>query len=520
MYFNRFLVVLSVVCLLFNSIADAKRKKKAEPSVGQNAYESARPKADLPPPDISVLSKSKSARISRAKQLHQQGINKAMEGDYNNALPHMRAAVRMDPENTGYLNDLGVTEMRVGQYQKAKWRFLKSLELDPTFKTGEENIVEIKKFMSEKEFQLGQGDFPQKHKLEEPPEIDPHEFMRLTVQDDAQNADLMGKGPFCIRGAAQAWGWDLEKITLDHLAEKYGDRRADYYPHNMKEETVHPIFNTVKSSVEQLSLPLEGYMNLDTSNPGTYIQWNVDEESWRGMIRDMGDVKLPELFEDKTWTEQCLDPGGVTTFNTNLHWKMMLIGEKGAGMFNHKDVMRMASWQVQLRGRKLWHICHPDVDLYKAGAVDTFQPDYENYPRVLNASCYQTISNPGDAMYYPRDWWHQTRNLETPSIAFSGSMVNKDCHREFALKLIEQCTGKGNVFHASAEHCKALEGCIRHWDKVYENGSGELPTNFVPDNKDFQAGPRPEADESERNLPAPGDNDNDNDEKIDFHEEM
>ena len=256
--------------------------------------------------------------------------------------------------------------------------------------------------------------------------------------------------------------------------------------------------------------------------PGTYIQWNINEDAWRGLIDDMGST-LPELFEDKMWTDQCFSEGGVSTFNTNLHWKMMLIGEKDAGMFNHKDVMRMASWQVQLRGRKLWHICHPDVDLYKAGDVNTFQPDYLNFPRVLNASCYQTITNPGDAMYYPRDWWHQTRNLETPSIAFSGSMVNKDCHREFSLKLLEQCNGKGNVFRASKEHCAEMEKCIRNWDRTYEGGEGLLPTEtaFEADTNDYQWGAKGDVDaEAQRALDMEAAGGEGEDEDITFHDEM
>jgi tetratricopeptide (TPR) repeat protein len=519
------LVVIAIIGLI-SSPVEAKRKKITNDAPAQdNAYESMRPKAVAPkattlsPANITVLSKSPVARKARAKELHALGIEKAMAGNYNEGLPHMRAAVRMDPTNTGYLNDLGVTEMRVGQHQKAKLRFLKAKEIDPTYTTIDDNIAEIKKYLTEKEYQLGLGKYPQKHKLQEPPEMDPYEFLSLKVKDDAENPLLMGDAPLCIRGAAQAWGWDFEKITLDHLAENYGTSNADYYPHNMKEETVHPIFNTLKSSIEQLSLPLEGYMNLDTSNPGTYIQWNVDENSWRNLMNDMGGT-MPEIFEDKHWTEKCLDNDGVTTFNKNLHWKMMLIGEKDAGMFNHKDVMRMASWQVQLAGRKLWHICHPDEDLYKAGAVNTFHPDYENFPRVLNASCYQTITNPGDAMYYPRDWWHQTRNLETPSIAFSGSMVNKNCHREFSLKLLDQCNGRGNVFHASPEHCKALETCIKNWDISYEQGEGKLPLDFVADNKDFQAGPRPDPNESKNPAASTTAVSIDENEDIDFHDEM
>ena len=234
-----------VILLCLFVVADAKRKKKASATPpagagdGSNAYESMRPAVKMAPPSHAELAKSPAARKARAKELHAEGLEQAIAGNYADALPHMRAAVRMDPNDTGYQNDLGVTEMRMGQYQKAKWRFLKALEVDPTFDTAGDNIDEVKKYLTEEEYERGQGKYPQKHALQEPPEMDPHEFMRLTVRDDAEAEDLMGAAPICIRGAAQAWGWDHEKITLEHLAHKYGDLNADYYPHNMKEETVY-----------------------------------------------------------------------------------------------------------------------------------------------------------------------------------------------------------------------------------------------------------------------------------------
>jgi hypothetical protein len=338
--------------------------------------------------------------------------------------------------------------------------------------------------------------------------------------------EILGAGPICIRGAAQAWGWDYTKLTLDHIKTKYGKSRADYYPHNMAEESVHPIFFPLEQAIEQLTLPLEGYMNLDTSEPGTYIQWNVDEESWRGMLDDMN-AALPPLFEDKHWTDKCFNREGVTTFNKNVHWKMMLIAEKDAGMFNHKDVMRMASWQVQITGRKLWHICSPTQDpfVYSAGKVNTFKPDYERFPKMINASCYQTITNPGDAMYYPRDWWHQTRNLETPSIAFSGSMVSKHCQREFAIKMREQCYGKGNVFRATPEHCAQVDQCIRNWDILYEHGTGELPpddAHLRPENVNeaTQKEVREKVLASAAPVSQATADDYEDDEDIAFHDEM
>jgi Flp pilus assembly protein TadD len=54
-------------------------------------------------------------------------------GNMEEALSLFRAACRFDPSDVLLQNDLGVTEMRLGQLKKAQKRFLKALELDPSY---------------------------------------------------------------------------------------------------------------------------------------------------------------------------------------------------------------------------------------------------------------------------------------------------------------------------------------------------------------------------------------------------
>ena len=35
--------------------------------------------------------------------------------------------------------------------------------------------------------------------------------------------------------------------------------------------------------------------------------------------------------------------------------------------------------------------------------------------------CYDDVVRAGDMVYYPMDYWHQTENLETPSVGCVGS---------------------------------------------------------------------------------------------------
>jgi hypothetical protein len=175
-----------------------------------------------------------------------------------------------------------------------------------------------------------------------------------------------------------------------------------------------------------------------------------------------------------------------------------------------QDVLRTGSWQVQLSGAKLWHICAPSESrwLYGEGSspVDAFRPDYAKYPLFANADCFgahtasdesqlgqhcpyqqqssgrdfvsrKTTNNhyfdrpftiaslfvsrnivahhlsarvyllifltvsthpcapplpedtvgEGEMIFYPADYWHQTRNLKTPSIAVTGTVLDQVC---------------------------------------------------------------------------------------------
>ena len=59
-----------------------------------------------------------------AKLLHKQALGYAKGGDLTESLKFFRAAVRGNSKNLEYLNNLGVTEMRLGLFLKAKLRFL------------------------------------------------------------------------------------------------------------------------------------------------------------------------------------------------------------------------------------------------------------------------------------------------------------------------------------------------------------------------------------------------------------
>ena len=133
-------------------------------------------------------------------------------------------------------------------------------------------------------------------------------------------------------------------------------------------------------------------------------------------LRVLG-MDLPPMFRtDDSWISACFpSPSLVDSFLVKTHWRMVLIGQRGAGMFNHKDTLQSTSFQAQVRGRKRWHLCGSEQDgnMYKAGDVNAFSPDYERFPNALGLDCYDHVVEEGMMVYYPANYWHQTRNLDS-----------------------------------------------------------------------------------------------------------
>ena len=156
---------------------------------------------------------------------------------------------------------------------------------------------------------------------------------------------------------------------------------------------------------------------------------------------------------------------------------MVLIGNENSGMFNHADTLSTGSWQVQLAGKKKWHICPPSEAgrMYKAGDVDAFAPDYEAFPEFINASCYQVTLQPGDFIFYPHNYWHQTLNLNQFTASITDTIVTSDCHKRVGIRLHEECypeegerdPSRRFIFTPDKNLCSKMETCYKLWTDIF-----------------------------------------------------
>jgi len=199
-------------------------------------------------------------------------------------------------------------EMRIYQWEKALKRFRRALAVDPSFKTPKENIVELRQYNLPAGYEYNdtagiekEDVYPQLHELLSPPEISLEELLSNWTSHRLYDSFFVVRNAF----SSDQVSMNLSTLSFESLSNAFGDERADFYPHNMLEEQVHPFFLSLRESLRQLTLPEEVYVGVDASEPGTYLQWNMDKAAWDRFLAHTA-AHLPSPFlSDHPWMDQC-----------------------------------------------------------------------------------------------------------------------------------------------------------------------------------------------------------------------
>mmetsp|Transcript_42162 Transcript_42162/g.112500 ORF Transcript_42162/g.112500 Transcript_42162/m.112500 type:complete len:178 (+) Transcript_42162:174-707(+) len=150
-----------------------------------------------------------------------------------------------------------------------------------------------------------------------------------------------------------------------------------------------------------------------------------------------GDIKEPEdrhwhLSSDH-WMEACLgypDSDLADEYHIKTHWKIILAGARGAGMFNHSDSLLTASWHAHLMGEKWWYVC--------------------GYLLDGSQQCYEDYLVPGETLYYGKHWYHETQNIVTPTMTITDTVAHADNFESIADQLHATCAQNKHTFDFSA----------------------------------------------------------------------
>jgi len=160
--------------------------------------------------------------------------------------------------------------------------------------------------------------------------------------------------------ANEAAAWRL----LEDLAAWFPDAVVDFYPYNMLSKARQsPYLTRLPTAVSELRRrngdAASKFRYDATAKPGRYLHLQLTPAAWRELEHRgvLPADRHPHLHNDQ-WLDECLGGGALKDeFHLKTHWKVLLAGARGAGMFNHSDTLQTSSWHAHLAGQKWWYLC-------------------------------------------------------------------------------------------------------------------------------------------------------------------
>lgn len=266
--------------------------------------------------------------------------------------------------------------------------------------------------------------------------------------------------PFILTGGLDGWRalaeWPDNWET--YLPELFPGAVTDFYPYNMLlPERQSPYLTRLPRAVKELLIEPgpdqqqrgSRFQYDQRAMDGRYLHLQLTPQMWQTLERN-GDIKSPtdrhwHLSSDE-WLEACLEyPDGALAeeYHLKTHWKIILVGARGAGMFNHSDSLQTSSWHAHLMGSKWWYVCGEDLD--------------------GDSVCFEDVLLPGETLYYGKGWHHETQNLETPTMTLTDTVAFERNFESVADQLHATCALNRHSFDFSAQLCDALDGCFSFW---------------------------------------------------------
>lgn len=193
--------------------------------------------------------------------------------------------------------------------------------------------------------------------------------------------------------ARQLWSLSYLKEKLKGFPVVVHHNTTGFYDHI---QSVRP------NVVERLSMPFEQAADKIESEPeGTWYlqQASIDHElsplkedleplPWRG--------KFTKTYTRNFWlgSADCVTPLHFDHFPNFL---IQIFGRKSLTLFAPSDS----------------NFVYPNPASPSVSQVDIENPDYLAHPLLRDATAIHLELAPGDVLYMPPGWWHQTRSLET-----------------------------------------------------------------------------------------------------------
>jgi hypothetical protein len=311
-------------------------------------------------------------------------------------------------------------------------------------------------------------------------------FPRLSAGDLEKHPEvyLSGRVPFVITDVMDDWP-ALKKWSTNYFMETYPKEIVDFYPNDLQNINHKPYLLSWEALLQEKN---EGKL---FKHP-QYMQWRVPLKTWEVLQKDYG--QLPDfMYTEEKWLDKCMPPKpdplphpdawAQDNLAMVMPLRVVTVGNAKSGMFNHADAFHTGVGHFQVVGRKKWHICSPKSThlIYGPGEIFTHEVDYNRHPLYAEAECGELITAPGEILYYPSEWWHNTLSLDTETISVATRYVDTKHYNAVWDALKWKCANPGNDIRKQwpgaappiqTEVCEALDGCLRLWESDLGGGSG------------------------------------------------
>lgn len=274
---------------------------------------------------------------------------------------------------------------------------------------------------------------------------------RLPVEAAAERL-ASHSGPFVVTGAMDEAQWGMLRWhDLEPLRSRWPSASADLFPNNMLSKS-NRRGEWLVQLPRGLSILASGLGPNDTdievepeALSGRYLHLQLTPAMWANLQDDglipSGAGLVHQLLDANEWLRSCLSAPQAAEYHVKLHWKMVIAGTRGAGMYNHTDYLGAGSWHAHLFGSKWWRLCGPETAGWR---------------------CVEGVVRAGEVLFYGGAWSHHTQCVEDTTVTISDTVVHEGNFERLADRLHLECSSNERDLGFSSGLCDALDTCYAH----------------------------------------------------------
>ncbi|XP_062862312.1 tRNA wybutosine-synthesizing protein 5 [Trichomycterus rosablanca] len=201
----------------------------------------------------------------------------------------------------------------------------------------------------------------------------------------------------------------LEKWTVDYLAAKGGAQEVKLHVSSV------PQMDFLHKNFIYRKLPFDKFVQRAAAETDHEEFFISKDESY--YLRSLGDDARKEPADLKKQFPVLADDFHIPEFfePEQFFSSVFRISSPGLQLWTHYDVMDNLLAQVTGRKRVVLYSPQDALHLYMSGdksqVLDVDFPDLKQYPDFVKARRYECILEPGDLLFIPALWFHNTLAL-------------------------------------------------------------------------------------------------------------